>query len=322
MIKIGSFQLNTSIFLSPLSGCADTAFRLISREHGAKFCFYEMVDAHSLIYERPGTYRLLKSHKDDEPIAAQLLGADPSIMLDAAQKMLTIVKTPFLDINCACPVKKVIKKKAGAYLLKDTASLSKLLKKLADHLPVPVTVKMRIGFDKIDIEHIADIARRCEASGAAAIFVHGRTQAQGYAGDIDYASIRAIKEAVRIPVIGAGNILSPELAKKMFDETACDGIAVARGAFGNPWIFEDIDSYLKTGKVPPKKTVAEKKRVLKKHLSYVNTYKELRPETKVGFMRKVAMWYLREFSNAKRIRQRISSAREYAALLDIVEKSE
>ena len=321
MIKIGSTSIDTKIILAPLSGCSDFPFRLICREHGAKFCFYEMVDANSLTRKNPGSSRLLETHKDDEPIAAQLLGQDPIVMLDAAQRLLEIVKTPFLDINCACPVKKVIKKKAGAYLLRDKDMLCRIVKKLASRLPVPVTIKLRIGFDSVDVPHMTNLAVRCEASGAKALFVHGRTKAQGYAGDIDYAAIRAIKESVTIPVFGSGNIFGPELAKKMLTVTGCDGVLVGRGAFGNPWIFRDIEDYLKDGTLRRRMTTRSRKDVLKRHLAYVKIHKDLPPKVQMGIMRKVAMWYLSGFPSAKRLRGEISKARDYAGLLKVIDET-
>jgi nifR3 family TIM-barrel protein len=320
MLKIGNKKIETNIFLAPLSGCSDLAFRMIAREHGAKFCFFEMVDSHSMIYNRKRTLSILKTDEKDRPIAGQLLGRDPSIMLEAALKMLELVDMPFIDINCACPAKKVIKKKAGSYLLKDTESLYKVVKKLASSLPVPVTVKLRIGFDKKDAGEIAETAKRCESSGAAAIFVHGRTREQGYRGDIDHASIKAIKDAVGIPVIGGGNIFSPELAKKMFTETGCDGIFVARGAFGNPWIFNDIERYIKTGRLPSPVSAETRKEVLEKHLSYIETYKEMRPASRVNCMRKAVIWYVKSLPHASRIRDTACRARSYEEMVDIVDK--
>jgi nifR3 family TIM-barrel protein len=320
MLKIGKTKIDTNIFLAPLSGCSDLSFRLIAREHGAKFCFFEMIDSHSLFYHRKKTLALLRTNEKDSPIAAQLLGRDPSIMLDAALGLLEIVKIKFLDINCACPAKKVIKKKAGSYLLKDTDSMCKVIKELASSLPIPVTVKLRTGFDKKDIDDIKLIAKRAEGAGAGAIFVHGRTREQGYKGDIDYESIGAIKKAVDIPVIGGGNIFSPELAKKMFTETACDGIFVARGAFGNPWIFKDIEEYLKTGKLPRPVSVTARREALKKHLAYIEELKEMRPPSRVNYMRKVVMWYIKGFPRAARMREAACRVRRYEEILELVDK--
>ena len=221
MIHIGSYKINTTIILAPLSGCADLSFRLIAREYGAQFAFFEMLDANSLLHMHQ---RTLRTHEKDTPIAAQLLGSDPSRMCDAAHKLLSYVSVPFIDINSACPVKKVIKKKSGSYLLKSPHILEKIVRKMALSLPIPVTVKIRIGFSKPDEKHIITLAKKCESAGAQALFVHGRTRDQGYSGAVDYTTIRRIKESVSIPVLGSGNIVSPPMAQKMFDETGCDGI--------------------------------------------------------------------------------------------------
>lgn len=320
MLKIGNKQIDTNIFLAPLAGCSDLAFRLVAREYGAKFCFFEMVDSHSIFYHRKKTKALLRSTDADKPIAGQLLGVDPVIMLEAAHRMMEIADITFLDINCACPVKKVIKKKSGSYLLKDITALTKVVNKLASNLPIPVTVKLRVGFDKLDPEEIAETAKKCEGAGAAAIFVHGRTREQGYKGGICHASIKAIKDAVKIPVIGGGNIFSGSSAKKMFTETGCDGIFVARGSFGNPWIFREIENYLRDGSAPAPVTPEERKEALKKHIAYVEMYKESPPPYRVGYMRKVVMWYVKGFPMAAKIRGTVCKITDYNEMLNIVDR--
>jgi len=315
MIKIASASIDTNIFLAPMSGCTDLPFRLIAREHGARFCFFEMLDSNSLTHNRRQSSTIIKTDKKDSPIAGQLLGAEPSIMLDAAQKVLDRVKLSFLDINCACPARKVIKKKSGAHLLRDTPRLYGILKKLAASLPLPITMKMRIGYDTKDLRYIINLVKHCEGLGVAAIFVHGRLVKQGYAGDIDYDFIKKIKETVRIPVFGSGNILSPEMAKKMFDETACDGVLIARGALGNPWIFAQLEDYLKNGKMPDEVTIEEKKKVLKKHLSYIDKYREMSQYGKVGCMKKTSIWYLKSIPHASRLREKIISAKTCEGIL-------
>ena len=338
MIKIGNVNIDTNVFLAPLSGCTDLPFRLIAREHGARFCFFEMLDSNSLTHNRrptaidldgaPGKaeggrrpFAILKTSADDSPIAGQLLGSDPSIMLDAAQKVLDRVKLSFLDINCACPVKKVIKKKAGAHLLRDTPRLYGVVKKLVSSLRLPVTIKIRSGYDTNDPRHIINMVKHCEGLGLSAIFVHGRLAKQGYSGGIDYPLIKKIKESVQIPVFGSGNILSPELAKKMFDETACDGILVARGALGNPWIFAGIDEFLKNGSAGSGPSIEEKKKILEKHLYYVDKYRDMSVTGKVGFMRKIAIWYLKSVPGASGIRRKITSSKSYEQLIDVVKKA-
>ena len=319
MIQIGSHKIKSKVLLAPMSGCTDLSFRLIAREHGAKFCFYEMVDAHSVTYHRQKTFAMFKTLETDQPTAVQLLGNDPQILLSAAKTILERVETPFLDINAACPAKKVIKKRAGAYLLKNGDMLCETIKLLASSLKIPITVKMRLGHDKEINPEIARLAKRCESSGASAIFIHGRTRLQGYSGVVNYEGIRAVKDAAKIPVIGSGDIFSPELAKKMFDRTNCDAILVARGALGNPWIFKNIDDYLEKGVSLPPKDLATMKTVLKRHLSYMNLHMECCDLGKVGVMRKVVLWYVKSFPHAKRMRLEISLVKNYEKMLKLID---
>jgi len=297
MVKIGSLNINTNVFLASMAGCTDLSFRLIAREMGAEFCFYEMSDSNSLVYaSRRKNDDMLLVHPKDLPIAAQLLGSDPEIMLKAAKKLLELNNNiSFLDINAACPIKKVIKKRSGAYLIKEPEMLYGIINKLSSSLRLPITVKLRTGYLEKDPEPIVSIAKNCEQNGAKAIFVHGRTKAQEYSGDVDHGSIKAIKANVKIPVIASGNIFSAQKAKEMLDLTHCDGVLVARGACGNPWIFAQIKNYLKKGDLLPDPTLKEKLAVLTKHLQYIEKYKLL--STKVGFSRKVAIWYLKRIKD-------------------------
>ena len=279
-----------------------------------------MLDSKATLYGHPKNRRLLKTLGKDSPIAAQLVGADPSVMLDAAEKLLSLVEVSFLDVNSACPAKKIVKKGAGASLLKDTARLGKIIKKLASKLRIPVTVKLRSGFNKRDVGSSVRTAAICEANGASCVFIHGRTMSQGYFGDIDYESIRAVKKGLKIPVFGSGNIFNPFMAKKMLDETGCDGITVARGALGNPWIFKNIENYLKNGAATEIPSLSLKKKVLKKHLSYIENYKDINDANKIGFMGKVTMWYLKGFHNASGIREQICKVRSYRELIHLINR--
>lgn len=319
MISIGSVQLDTNIFLAPLSGCSDLAFRLIAREGGAKFCFFEMVDAHSLRGPHDKRFDILKTTPQDAPIGAQLVGETPELMGEAARILLDHVPAALLDINSACPVKKVIKKGAGAGLLNAPETLFRIIETVAAAVAVPVTVKLRIGFHAVNLPALLDVARRCEQCGAAALFVHGRTRDQLYSGGVDYAAIRAVKQAVSIPVFGSGNVFDPILAKKMLDETGCDGLLVARGAFGNPWIFSAIDQYLRAGDLPPDVSALTRKATLKRHLAYIEEFRAGQPKGKIGFMRKVALWYLKGFPNAAKARGHVTTAADYASLLEFIE---
>lgn len=310
--------MNPKIYLSPMSGITDFAFRLINRELGARLCFFEMLDANATLYDHPKNRRMIKTTKKDSPIAGQLVGADPDIMLDAALKLTSLVDISFLDINSACPANKVVKKGAGAALLKDAVRLGKMVKKLASGLRIPITVKLRSGFDKRNIKECVRIAKVCQENGASTIFLHGRTMSQGYGGSIDYESIKATKTALTIPLFGSGNIFDHLMAKKMLDETGCDGILVARGAFGNPWIFKNIEDYLKDGRSPKPVSLSQKKMTLKKHLIYIKKYKDILPSNKIGFMRKIAMWYFKGHFNASRIRERMCKVESYKELLRLI----
>lgn len=322
MLSIGSKRINTNILLASLAGCADLSFRLIAREYGAKFCFYEMFDSNSL-YFGPGvkTEDMRQTHAEDQPIAAQMLGADPEIMLKAAKILLALNENiTFLDINAACPVKKVVKKKAGAYLLQEPESLYRIIDKLSANLSLPITVKLRTGYSVRNLENIITIAKKCEQSGAKALFVHGRTKEQQYSGEVDYASIKAIKDNVGIPVIASGNIFSPQKAKQVFSKTFCDGILVARGAFGNPWIFKQIEYFMDKGVLQPGPTFSEKISVLNKHIRLVMKYKMVPDRNKLGFARKVALWYSKKLGIARALRDEINRQQSFKGLFDLIDR--
>ena len=320
MIHIGSAAINTNVLLAPMAGCTDLAFRLVARECGASFAFFEMIDSNSVKYgPARKTASILKTNDDDRPIAGQVLGDDPDAMLVAARRIIELASPVFIDINAACPVKKAIKKRSGAYLIKHPDVLYKILDKLVPNLPVPVTVKIRTGFEMTNTEGIADIARSLESRGAAAIFVHGRTRAQGYSGDIDYASIKAIKDSVKIPVFGSGNIFSPELAKAMLDATGCDGVMAARGALGNPWLLKNIESYLATGCVEPEPDIDSRIDVIKRHIEYLELFRNPRAAGRIGFMRKVVMWHTKYFRRAARLREKISLVKSYEKMIKLVD---
>lgn len=313
--------MKTKIYLAPMSGVTDLSFRLICRSLGAQHCFFEMLDSKSIVHHFKKSLSILKTAKNDSPVSAQLLGTDPSEMLYAAGEIMKAAKITSLDINSACPVKKVVKKKAGAALLKDAALLGRIVKELSSNLPIPVTVKLRSGFNKSEAEVCVRAAKEARDNGASCIYIHGRSAAQGYAGDVDYNAIKAVKEAVDIPVFGSGNIFSPEGARKMLDETGCDGILVARGAQGNPWIFKDIEDYLADGRPSKRPDTEERRRVMKEHLAYIKEFKEMSARCRAGFMGKVAMWYLKGLPHAARLRDTITRIRSYDEMLAFIDRS-
>jgi tRNA-dihydrouridine synthase B len=309
-----------NVFLAPLAGCTDLSFRLIARELGAKFAFFEMIDANALVHASGKNNEILHTLPEDQPIAAQILGGEPDHVLNAAKILLERVQPQFLDINAACPVRKVLRKGVGAQLLSDPVRLSAIIRKLVDNLPLPITVKLRVGQKKIDLAKAAELASACAESGASALFVHGRTRDQLYHGQVNYQAIKAMKEAVKIPVFGSGDVFSPELAKLMLTETGCDGVMVARGALGNPWIFKQIEHYLATGEKLPEPTWEERKTVLLRHLSYIQQYRRTRVTNKVGLMRKTALYYIKGIHQAAHCRSQITTIKDYETMAAMIEK--
>ena len=292
---------------------------MIAREHGAKFYFCEMLDSRSLRYGCPRSERILRTCPGDQPVAAQLLGNDPEVMLESARNILSRVPITFLDINAACPARKIYKKGAGACFLNDPEPLYRIIERLNRSLPVPVTVKMRVGLDRVDIPRAVRFAKGCERAGASALFVHGRARSQENSGPVHYEAIRAVKESVRVPVFGSGNILNPPLAKKMFDETGSDGILVAKGSFGNPFIFEEIETYLKTGTWQAVTDIRTKLRVLRKHLLLVREIEGPRENWRIGKLAKICLWYLKGFAEASRTRAHIFTSRSDDELLALID---
>lgn len=320
MIKIGSARINTNIFLAPLAGVADLSFRLIAREHGAELAFFEMTDTNCLVRGQGKNKDLLMTHPDDRPIAAQLLGNNPEDSLKAAQMLIPMTDPLFIDLNAACPVLKVQRKKSGAYLITEPDRLATIIDKLANGINLPVTVKLRVGYNEVNLEELVKLAQKCEQAGAAALFVHGRTRKQLYHGDVDYAAIKTMKEAVKIPVFGSGNVLSPQLAKRMLEETGCDGLLVARGAMGHPWIFRQIKAYLADGTIIPEPDWEEKKRILLRHLAYIQKYRLSRLTNKLGLMRKMCHFYLKAHHNIAQVRKQVTDTKSYMQFVEIVSK--
>jgi len=320
MVKIGDKVFNTKVFLAPLAGCSDLPFRLICREHGAQMAFFEMISSDALVREREKTLNMLKSTEADLPVAGQLLGSDPALMIDAALKMKERANVEFIDINAACPVRKVVTNGQGAALLKTPENLFAIIKILSGKLGLPVTVKLRTGYDETDLKALVNVVRGCEDAGVSAIFLHGRTRAQLYSGGVDYGAIKKVKESVGIPVFGSGNVLSGPLARKMLDETGCDGVIVARGAMGNPWIFKEINGFLKSGFCPLPPDKKRRIETLKKHISYIRKYSDISSPSVIGKMRKAALWYLKGFALAAAARGKVTSAQNYEELLKVLDK--
>jgi tRNA-dihydrouridine synthase B len=247
-----------------MAGISDLPYRLINRSFGCGFAFTEMIGADSLVHKSKSTLRMLSTHPDDRPLGVQLLGADPE-HIRRALDMVSAYAFDVIDFNAACPAKKVVSRGKGAGLLRDPGKLQEMLRLIVDNTQVPVTVKIRSGWDEANVNAV-EVARRSEDAGVSGIFIHGRTKMQRYSGDVDYHVIREVKDSVSIPVIASGDALTPELIGKLFDETGCDGVAVARGALGNPWIFREAAGYLKNGEVTPGPDTDEVARTMADHL--------------------------------------------------------
>ncbi|RJQ52235.1 MAG: tRNA dihydrouridine synthase DusB [Nitrospiraceae bacterium] len=289
MLSIGSLTVASPLVLAPLSGISDLPFRLINRSYGCGLAFTEMICARSLVHNSKNTLKRLLTTVDDRPLGVQILGDDPEI-LKRALDILSEYVFDIIDFNAACPAGKVVSDGKGAGLLKEPLKLQKLLKVIVERAGVPVTVKIRSGWDETSI-NAKEIALRAQETGVKGLFIHGRTRTQGYSGRVDYNIIRAVKDSLTIPVIASGDALTPDLIKKLFYDTGCDGVAVARGALGNPWIFRQAVGCLHNGTVPPGPDIYEIVRIMKAHLlSNIAFHGE---RTGVILFRKFFGWYAR-----------------------------
>lgn len=292
-MRIGGLSLESNLFLSPLAGYTNLPFRLVVREvGGVGLCTTDLVNARSLLEQRDKALKLIETRPEDSPLAVQLFGAVPEEMRDAAQ-FLESRGVHAIDVNMGCPVKKVVKVGGGSAMMTDLAKTTALVRGMANAVNIPVTAKMRLGWDDDNLT-APDLARALEDAGVAAIFVHGRTREQGFGGTVKLGGIRKVVQAVRsIPVIGNGDVVTPQAAKKMLNETGCAGISIGRGAFYNPWIFQHTLSFLASGEVLPEPAFVERVRVMCRHLDLmVEIFGE---ELGCRMFRKIAPWYARRF---------------------------
>jgi tRNA-dihydrouridine synthase B len=292
-MRFGSLELKSNLFLSPLAVYTNLPFRLTLREIGGlDLATTDLVNARSLLEKNPKAFKLIETCPADRPLAVQLFGSVPEEMRDAAV-MLQERGISSIDINMGCPVRKVCKVGGGSAMMTELDRTAALVKGMVDAVRIPVTAKMRLGWDDQNLT-APDLARALEDVGVAAIFVHGRTREQGFSGTVNLAGIRAVVEAVKsIPVIGNGDVTTPEAAKRMFDETGCAGVSIGRGAFYDPWIFRRTREHLDSGTTPPEASFDERIRVLCRHLDLMI---EVFGETHgCRMFRKVAPWYAKRF---------------------------
>ncbi|MBL7198290.1 MAG: tRNA dihydrouridine synthase DusB [Candidatus Omnitrophica bacterium] len=315
MIKIGKLKLKSRLILAPMAGISDLPFRVLNRKFGCELAFTEMLNASSLSHKSKKTQQMLFSDRRDKPLGVQILGNQREIILRALD-VLRRYKFDILDFNAACPTRKVVCRGEGASLLRHPKKLGKIIKLLVNEVDVSVTVKIRTGWNSDSI-NARELACICQDSGASGIFIHGRTKEQGYSGTADYATIKKVKKAVSIPVIASGDILSAQLAKKMFDETNCDCLLVARGALGNPWIFKGISEFLKSEKVISRPSAEKIVKTMIEHLNMcVDFYGE---EIAVKLFRKFFCWYTKGFPKIRPLREKFFRAKTKNDMLGIIE---
>ena len=316
--KIGNVEIKNRVVLAPMAGISNSAFRRIAKEMGCGLIVAEMVSDKAICYGSKKTLDMLYMTDFERPLSQQIFGSDKESFVKAAIYIEENMYPDIIDINMGCPVPKVaVSAQAGSALLKNPDKVYEIVKAVVEAVHIPVTVKIRSGWDNNHINAV-EIAKICEKAGASAITVHGRTRAQGYSGKADWNIIKEVKANVNIPVIGNGDIKSPIDAKRMLDETKCDAIMIARGALGNPWIIKNTVHYLETGKLLPEPTKQDKIDMIKKHLNYLL---EIKPE-KVALleMRTEASYYLKGLKGAAPYKIKLFQTKTKEEFLNVIDE--
>ena len=310
---IGNVSLKNNIILAPMAGVSDLPFRLLCQKEGAGMTCMEMISAKAVLYNNKNTESLLAIHPDEECVSLQLFGSEPAIMAEIAKR---IEERPFkiLDINMGCPVPKIVNNHEGSALMKNPELVYDIVRAISEAISKPVTVKIRKGFDE-DHVNAVEVARAAEAGGAKAVAVHGRTREQYYSGAADWSIIKAVKEAVNIPVIGNGDIKCGADARRMLEETGCDGVMVGRAAEGNPFIFREITAFME-GREYTAPTLKEIKETVLLHADMQLEYKG--EFIGIREMRKHLSWYLKGFEGASALRKRINEMETFEELKEII----
>jgi tRNA-dihydrouridine synthase B len=319
-MNIGSVQVEGSVVLAPLAGIGNLPFRLLCRKAGAAMVYSEMMSCHGLLRKQPNTWKLLAMAAAEKPLGVQLFGADVAAMA-AASVIVAEAGADVVDLNFGCPAHKVVRHRGGSSLLREPELLQAIVAACVQACPKPVTVKIRAGWDQDHI-NACEIARRVESVGAQAVTVHGRTRAQKFTGRADWSVIAEMVRAVRVPVIGNGDVVTGPDAKRMLDETGCAAVMVGRAALGRPWVFTQINHYLKTGEELPEPSVPERCALAREHHAGLRALKGER--TARLEMRKHTAWYWRGVPGAAEVRRRVNTCEteaEYLALLDELEQA-
>ena len=312
MYKIGNIEISNRVVLAPMAGISNSAYRTIVKEMGCGLIYAEMVSDKAITYGNEKTIDMLYMKESERPIVQQIFGSDVDSFVSAAKFIYEHMKPDMIDINMGCPVPKVaIRSQAGSALLKNPDKVYEIVKSVVDNVPIPVTVKIRSGWDNKNINAV-QIAKICEKAGASAITIHPRTRSQGYSGLADWSIIKAVKENISIPVIGNGDIKSCYDAKRMIEETNCDFVMIGRGVLGNPWLIKECIDYLEQGILPTRLNTLEKIEMIKKHLNYL---KETKDEKRALLeIRSHAAWYLKGVPSSGQLRNDINKVKNIEEL--------
>jgi nifR3 family TIM-barrel protein len=316
-MKIGNIDIKNSVALAPMAGVTDLPYRILCKEFGCGLLYTEMVSAKAILYKNKNTEPLLETNEDENPIAVQIFGSDPDIMGDMALKLSEERTFDIIDVNMGCPVPKIVNNGEGSALMKNPKLVGEIVKNIVSKVNKPVTIKIRKGFDDSNV-NASEIAKIAEANGASAVAVHGRTREQYYSGNADWSVIADVKKAVNIPVIGNGDIKNAIDAKRMYENTGCDGIMIGRAARGNPWIFRDVLDYLEKGIINEPPTVNDIKKMILRHTELLIKYKG--EYTGIREMRKHIAWYTFGLAYATTIRNKVNHTDSLDELKELIEK--
>lgn len=315
-LRIGNTVLENNVILAPMAGVTDLPFRVLCREQGAGCVVTEMVSAKAVLYNNKNTRELLQIDPAERPAAVQLFGSEPDIMAEIAAR-LEEEPYDYIDVNMGCPVPKIVNNGEGSALMKNPERAKEVMTAMVKAVKKPVTVKFRKGFNDLSVNAV-EFAKMAESCGVAAVAVHGRTREQYYSGKADWDIIRQVKEAVRIPVIGNGDIFTPEDAGRMLKETGCDGIMVARGAKGNPWLFGRINHYLDTGEVLPGPSMAEIKAMILRHGRMLVQFKG--EGVAMREMRGHMAWYTKGMPHSATLRNEINQVETLEGFVELLDR--